>query len=169
MQQNFVQKTLSNMHPQLNLPPYESRLRLSPTTKLEEIWDTQRKKWVRLTPEEWVRQHFVHFLIDHRQFPSGRIGNEIPIKVGQLEKRCDTVVFGNDGQPVMVVEYKAPNVPITQKVFNQIARYNITLQVDWLIVSNGLQHYCCHLLRDEQKFVFVEGMPSYEEILSVSS
>ncbi len=153
------------MQPQLNLPAYDCRLRLSPKTKLEEIWDTQRKKWVRLTPEEWVRQHFIHFLMDHYHYPAGRLGNEVPIRVGQLERRCDTVIFGNEGEPVMIVEYKAPTVQISQKVFDQIARYNIALQVDWLIVSNGLQHYCCHLLRDEHRFEFVEGIPEYSQIL----
>lgn len=153
------------MQPQLNLPAYDCRLRLSPKTKLEEIWDTQRKKWVRLTPEEWVRQHFIHFLLEHYQYPAGRLGNEVPIRVGQLERRCDTVIFGNEGEPVMIVEYKAPGVQISQRVFDQIARYNIALQVDWLIVSNGLQHYCCHLLRDEHRFEFVEGIPEYSQIL----
>lgn len=154
------------MNTPLNLPSYECRQRLSPTSHLEEIWDTQRKKWVRLTPEEWVRQHFIHFLIEHYNYPAGRIGNEIPIKVGQLEKRCDSVVFGNQGEPLMIIEYKAPSVQITQKVFDQIARYNITLQVDWLIVSNGLQHYCCHLLRNENRIEFLKGVPQYEDMLT---
>lgn len=148
----------------LNLPAFDVRLRISPKTQLEEIWDTQRKRWVRLTPEEWVRQHFVHFLISEQGFPSGCIGNEMSIKVGQLEKRCDSVIFGKDGKPLMIVEYKAPTVAITQKVFNQISRYNITLQVDWLIVSNGLQHYCCHLNREQNRFDFLPQLPRFEEL-----
>ena len=148
----------------LNLPAFDVRLRISPKTQLEEIWDTQRKRWVRLTPEEWVRQHFVHFLISEQGFPSGCIGNEMSIKVGQLEKRCDSVIFGKDGKPLIIVEYKAPTVAITQKVFNQISRYNITLQVDWLIVSNGLQHYCCHLNREQNRFEFLPQLPRFEEI-----
>ena len=156
------------MHSPLNLPTYEPRLRLSPSSKLEEIWDPQRSKWVRLTPEEWVRQHFVYFLIGTHQYPAGRIGNEVQIRVGQMEKRCDTVVFGNEGEPIMIVEYKSPSVKITQKVFDQIARYNIALKVDWLIVSNGLQHFCCHLLRDEHRFEFVEEIPAYSAVADVS-
>lgn len=148
----------------LNLPAFDVRLRISPKTQLEEIWDTQRKRWVRLTPEEWVRQHFVHFLISEQGFPSGCIGNEMSIKVGQLEKRCDSVIFGKDGKPLIIVEYKAPTVAITQKVFNQISRYNITLQVDWLIVSNGLQHYCCHLNREQNRFDFLPQLPRFEEL-----
>ena len=148
----------------LNLPPYESRIRISPKTRLEEIWDTQRKRWVRLTPEEWVRQHFVHFLISHQGFPAGCIGNEMSIKVGQLERRCDSVIFDKVGRPMVIVEYKAPSVAITQKVFDQISRYNMTLQVEWLIVSNGLQHYCCHLNRELQRFEFLSQMPRYEDL-----
>ena len=148
----------------LNLPAFDVRLRISPKTQLEEIWDTQRKRWVRLTPEEWVRQHFVQFLISEQGFPSGCIGNEMSIKVGQLEKRCDSVIFGKDGKPLIIVEYKAPTVAITQKVFNQISRYNITLQVDWLIVSNGLQHYCCHLNREQNRFDFLPQLPRFEEL-----
>lgn len=148
----------------LNLPAFDMRLRISPKTQFEEIWDTQRKRWVRLTPEEWVRQHFVHFLISEQGFPSGCIGNEMSIKVGQLEKRCDSVIFGKDGKPLMIVEYKAPTIAITQKVFNQISRYNITLQVDWLIVSNGLQHYCCHLNREQNRFDFLPQLPRFEEL-----
>lgn len=154
------------MKESLNLPAFNPRLRISPKTQLEEIWDTQRKRWVRLTPEEWVRQHFVHFLIEEQGFPAGCIGNEMSIKVGQLERRCDSVIFGKDGKPVVIIEYKAPSIAITQKVFDQISRYNITLQVDWLIVSNGLQHYCCHLNREKQQFEFVPQLPRYENLLA---
>jgi len=148
----------------LNLPAYEARLRRNPESQLEEIWDTQRRRWVRLTPEEWVRQHFVHFLIDYCQYPAGCVGNEIAIKVGKLERRCDTVVFGNEGQPLMIVEYKASSVQLTQAVFNQISRYNIALQVDWLVVSNGLNHYVCHLNREAQSWEFLQVIPAYQAL-----
>lgn len=149
----------------LNLPAYPLRRRLNPETGNEEVWDTQRHRWVKLTPEEWVRQHFVHFLIEHCQFPAGRIGNELAIKVGKLERRCDSVVFGNKAEPVMIVEYKATTVQLTQQVFDQISRYNIALQVDWLLVSNGLQHYCCHLNRQENRWEFLQGIPTYQELI----
>lgn len=149
----------------LNLPPCELRLRQNPTNGLEEVFDTQRRKWVKLTPEEWVRQHFVHFLIAHQGFPAGLLGNEIAIRVGQTEKRCDSVVFGAEGKPMVIVEYKAPTVPLNQKVFDQILRYNLTLQVDWLMVSNGLQHYCCHLNRQTLQFEFLQEFPRWEQIL----
>lgn len=152
------------MNTTLNLPTYEYRTRSS-QNQVEEIWDTQRKRWVRLTPEEWVRQHFVHFLIANLDFPAGCIGNEVSINVGQLSKRCDSVVFGKNGQPLMIIEYKAPTVAITQKVFDQISRYNITLQVEWLIVSNGLQHYCCHFIKEKNQFEFLPELPSYSALL----
>lgn len=145
----------------LNLPSFAYRLRQNPKTRLEEIWDTQRKRWVRLTPEEWVRQHFVHYLITTLGYPAGRIGNEVSIQVGQLDKRCDTVVFGDDTRALMIVEYKATTVTLTQQVFDQISRYNLALQVDWLVVSNGLQHYCCHLNRQENRWEFLREIPAY--------
>lgn len=148
----------------LNLPAFDCRTRISPKTQVEEIWDTQRKRWVRLTPEEWVRQHFVHFLITSQGFPAGCICNEMSIKVGQIEKRCDSVVFDNQARPLMIIEYKAPTVAITQKVFDQISRYNITLQVEWLIVSNGLHHYCCHYLKEKNQFEFLQQLPLYSQL-----
>jgi type I site-specific restriction-modification system R (restriction) subunit len=158
--QRFFEQTMES----LNLPSYAVRLRQNPTNSQQEIWDTQRRRWVKLTPEEWVRQHFVHFLIDYFNYPAGRIGNEIAIKVGKLERRCDSVVFGDNGEPLMIVEYKATTVQLTQQVFNQISRYNIALQVDWLLVSNGLQHYCCHLNREANRWEFLQEIPGYQEL-----
>lgn len=149
----------------LNLPEYPLRVRQNPETGNQEVWDTQRKRWVKLTPEEWVRQNFVHFLTDHCHYPTGCIGNEIAIQVGKLERRCDTVVFGKNSNPVMIVEYKATTVPLTQQVFDQISRYNIALHVDWLLVSNGLHHYCCHLIRQENRWEFLQGIPTYQELI----
>jgi len=149
----------------LNLPSFEIRRRMNETSKFEEVWDTQRRRWVKLTPEEWVRQHFVHYLIENLRYPGGRIGNEISIRVGQLERRCDTVVFGDDTHALMIVEYKATTVALTQQVFDQISRYNISLQVDWLVVSNGLQHYCCHFNRSLGRWEFLREIPTYQELI----
>lgn len=146
----------------LNLPTFEFRRRHNLDNGIEEIWDTQRKRWVKLTPEEWVRQNFVHFLIDVLHYPQGRIGNEIAIRVGQLEKRCDTVVFGDDAKALMIVEYKATTVTITQQVFDQISGYNRSLMVDWLVVSNGLQHYVCHFNRESERWEFLREIPAYQ-------
>jgi len=131
---------------------------------MEEVFDTQRKKYVRLTPEEWVRQHFVHFLINQLGFPKGRLQNELPIRVGKMEKRCDTVVFYQTGKPAVIVEYKAPTVRLTQTVFDQIVRYNYALQVEYLMVSNGLQHYFLHLNRQSNQFVFLKEPPCWSQI-----
>lgn len=149
----------------LNLPTFELRRRQNVDAGFEEIWDTQRKRWVKLTPEEWVRQNFVHFLIDVLHYPAGRIGNEIAIRVGQLEKRCDTVVFGDNAQAIMIVEYKATTVTITQQVFDQISRYNMSLKVDWLVVSNGLQHYICHFNQSSQRWEFLREIPAYQVLI----
>ena len=147
----------------LNLPAFECHVRTSADGQ-EEIFDAQRKKYVRLTPEEWVRQHFVNYLINHLEFPQGRIGNEVSIKVGLTEKRCDTVVFDETGKAKVIVEYKASTVPITRKVFDQIARYNLTLQVQYLIVSNGLQTYCCQFDQESRQFRFLPAIPKYSQL-----
>ena len=147
----------------LNLPAFECHVRTSADGQ-EEIFDSQRKKYVRLTPEEWVRQHFVNYLINHLEFPQGRIGNEVSIKVGLTEKRCDSVVFDETGKAKVIVEYKASTVPITRKVFDQIARYNLTLQVQYLIVSNGLQTYCCQFDQESRQFRFLPAIPKYSQL-----
>lgn len=109
---------------------------------ITEVWDPQRHKWVKLTPEEEVRQRFVEMLVTDYGYPQSVIGNEVAITVGQINRRCDSVVFGKDVKPLMIIEYKAPSVQITQKVFNQILRYDMTLHVKWLVVTNGKKCYC---------------------------
>lgn len=151
--------------PQLNLPPFEARLRPAADGSLQ-IYDAQRRRYVRLTPEEWVRQHFVNYLItSEAAYPAGCIGNEIEIRVGRVAKRCDSIVFGPEGRALAIVEYKAPTVTLTQKVFDQIGRYNLALHVDHLLVSNGLHHYCCRLNRERTAFEFLNHIPSYSELL----
>ena len=146
----------------LNLPKTD----LNITTKdgKLQVFDILRRKYVALTPEEWVRQHFVHFLIQEKGYPAECIGNEVSITLNGTKKRCDTVVYGSHAEPIMIVEYKSPQVEITQQVFDQISRYNIKLQVKWLIVSNGLQHYCCQVDYESGTCRFVEDIPSYDEI-----
>lgn len=150
-------------YPILNLPKCELRTRLNPKGWAE-VWDTQRRKYVKLTPEEWVRQHFVRYLTGSLGYPASVVGNEIQIAVGETVKRCDSVVFSSEGKPLVILEYKAPQVELTQKVFDQIARYDTALQVPYLVVSNGLQHYCCHLRAEEHRFEFLREIPRWEEI-----
>lgn len=144
----------------LNLPPFEYRIVEKNARKY--IFDTIRRKYVVLTPEEWVRQHFCHYLTEHKAYPSGRLANECSILVHGKNKRCDTVFYDEYMQPFLIVEYKAPSVEIHQKVFDQILRYNWMLHAEYLIVSNGLKHYCCRMDYQNQQAVFIEDIPAYE-------
>lgn len=148
----------------LNLPPFEIKLR--GTKAQPQIFDILRKKYIALTPEEWVRQHFVHFLVEHKGYPAALMGNEIQLKVGEKTLRADSVLYSRDLKPRMIIEYKAPHIPITQKVFDQISIYNMLLHVDYLVVSNGLQHYICKMDYNDKKYLFLEDIPDYEELLT---
>lgn len=147
----------------LNLPKYETKI-CERDGKLQ-IFDTLRKCHVALTPEEWVRQHFVNFLIESRGFPAALMANEVAITVNGMKRRCDTVVYDKQLQPRVIVEYKAPTVKITKEVFAQISRYNLTLKVDYLIVSNGLQHYCCRMDYPNNSYTFLQEIPEYTKIV----
>lgn len=148
----------------LNLPPFEIKLR--GTKAQPQIFDILRKKYIALTPEEWVRQHFVHFLVEHKSYPAALMANEIQLKVGEKTLRADSVLYSRDLKPRMIIEYKAPHIPITQKVFDQISIYNMLLHVDYLVVSNGLQHYICKMDYNDKKYLFLEDIPDYEELLT---
>lgn len=148
----------------LNLPPFEIKLR--GTKAQPQIFDILRKKYIALTPEEWVRQHFVHFLVEHKGYPAALMANEIQLKVGEKTLRADSVLYSRDLKPRMIIEYKAPHIPITQKVFDQISIYNMLLHADYLVVSNGLQHYICKMDYNDKKYLFLEDIPDYEELLT---
>ena len=127
----------------LNLPPVDLNIRR--IDNKDYVFDRLRKQHVRLTPEEWVRQHFIHYLIHEKSYPEGLLANEVCISLGLVTRRCDTVLYDTFLQPRMIIEYKAPSVNISQKTFDQIMQYNYRLKVPWLMVSNGLQHYCCRV------------------------
>ena len=146
----------------LNLPPSDLRLRDADSRR--QVYDILRRRYVALTPEEWVRQHFVHFLIEHKGYPKGLLANEVELRVGEKRLRCDTLLYDRTLQPQMIVEYKAPTIAITQHVFDQIAAYNIILHVDYLIVSNGLQHYCCRMDYSRKTYTFLQDIPNYCDI-----
>lgn len=148
----------------LNLPTFDIKLR--GTKERPMIFDILRKKFIVLTPEEWVRQHFIHFLIEHKGYPTGLLANEVQLKVGDKQLRADSVLYSRELKPRMIIEYKAPHIPITQKVFDQITIYNMLLHVDYLIVSNGMQHYTCHMDYDGKKYLFLEDIPLYEDLLT---
>ena len=143
----------------LNLPPFAVRLRKRDGKR--EIFDFLRRRYVALTPEEWVRQHFVHFLVEQKGYPRGLLANELELRIGQKKLRCDTVLYNKVLQPQMIIEYKKPEVSITQRVFNQITVYNMLLHVDYLVVSNGLQHYCCRMDYEHQSYEFLSDIPSF--------
>ncbi|OJX60191.1 type I restriction enzyme HsdR N-terminal domain-containing protein [Dysgonomonas sp. 37-18] len=147
---------------ELNLPSFDINVKKI-GGKLS-ILDPLRRKFVALTPEEWVRQHFVNFLLREKGYPAALIANEIQIDLNKLKKRCDSVVYNRDLSPLMIIEYKAPDVDITQQVFDQIVRYNIVLKVKYLIVSNGLNHYCCIMNYDKQSFNYLSDIPNYTDL-----
>lgn len=148
---------------QLNLPSFNIKVaeREGQTT----IYDFLRHRYLRLTPEEWVRQHFTHFLVEHKGYPTALLANEVTIDVNGVARRCDSVLYkAAGGMPRMIIEYKAPHIHITQSVFQQIYSYNSVLRADYLIVSNGINHYCCHVDYDNMRVDFLKDIPNYIEL-----
>ena len=146
----------------LNLP--QVQFRTKGIGDKVQIFDSVRKKFVALTPEEWVRQHFIRFLINQQKFSAGLVAVEMPVKVNDLSQRADIVLYNRKGRPVVIVECKAPTVAVTRAVFNQAARYNTKLKVDYLIVTNGLQHFCAKLLDDSGTYELMKAIPAADEI-----
>ena len=143
----------------LNLPNYTPKI--SQIKGKQFIFDILRRKNVALTPEEWVRQHFVNYLITFKKYPKERIANEVTVSLNGMTRRCDTVVYNQYLEPVVIVEYKAPSVPITHEVFEQIKRYNICLRVGILIVTNGLAHFCCRIDYEASTCSYLQEIPEY--------
>ncbi|MCR9182462.1 MAG: type I restriction enzyme HsdR N-terminal domain-containing protein [Flavobacteriaceae bacterium] len=147
---------------QLDFPKYNFRFKSS-ENKIS-IFDEIRKKFVILTPEEWVRQHVVQFLICEKHFPKGHINVEKELVLNQTRKRYDAVIYNKDGSIFLVVECKAPQITISQDTFDQIARYNLSLNATYLMVTNGLHHYYCQLDYENEKYRFLKEIPGYEEL-----
>lgn len=145
--------------PPLNLPHVDLRLRVE--DDLLKVFDPLRRKYVALTPEEYVRQHFTRWMTEALGYPSTLMNNEVSITLNKTKRRCDTVVFRSDGSPAMIVEYKAPTVEITQSVFDQIARYNMVLHSRYLVVSNGLRHFCCEMDYKNDSYKFLPEIPKW--------
>ena len=146
----------------LNLPPYP--IKIQEKGEKRQIFDFLRRKWVALTPEEWVRQHFTHFLVEHKNYPQALLANEVELRIGEKHLRCDTLLYNKELRPRMIIEYKAPTIQIQQKTFDQISVYNLLLKVDYLVVSNGLRHYCCKMDYERQSYQFLEDIPNYESL-----
>ncbi len=150
----------------LNLPTYSFKIKSNLQKNF--IFDEIRKKYVKLTPEEWVRQNFIRFLVEEKHYPASLIAIEKKADVNSLLQRSDIVLYNNKAKPVMIVECKAAKVKISQDVFNQIARYNMKLKVPLLVVTNGLQHFCCKMNYENKSFNFMENIPAYPEIKDLS-
>ena len=149
---------------QLNLPAYNFRIKIH--NNKQYIFDNQRKKFVVLTPEEWVRQNFVQFLLFEKKYPVNFIAIEKEITLNGMRKRCDVVVYNSSFEPIMIIEFKAPKVRLTQETFDQAAVYNSKLNVEYLTVSNGLEHYCCRVDTENSRYHFFEQIPEYNSIVS---
>lgn len=143
----------------LNLPFYGAKIETRDGKRV--IWDVIRRKYVALTPEEWVRQHFVHFLIEQKGYPSSLLGNEVKLALNGMVRRCDTVLYDRHLTPRMIIEYKAPHIQISQRVFDQISRYNLVFKADYLVVSNGVKHFCCNMDYVHQSYRFLTDVPAY--------
>ena len=143
----------------LNLPKYDFKVKSFEGKK--QIFDSVRKQFVTLTPEEWVRQHFIQFLHQEKGFPLSLMGVEFPLQYNSMNKRADIICFQKEGKPMMLVECKSANVSISQKVFDQIARYNFDLRVQYLVVTNGLQHFCCEMNYKENSYRFLQEIPVF--------
>ncbi|WP_372920345.1 type I restriction enzyme HsdR N-terminal domain-containing protein [Salegentibacter sp.] len=143
----------------LNFPRY--RFRFKNNQNKIAVFDELRKKFVILTPEEWVRQHCIRFLTEDKNYPKSLINAEKQLKLGKLIKRYDLVVYNSDGSIFLIVECKAPGVKITQKTFDQIARYNLSLNASYLMLSNGLDHYYCQMDYEQETYRFLEELPEW--------
>jgi len=149
------------MHPMLNLPKAELKL------KDDLVWDVLRKKYVKNTPEEWVRQHFIQYLINDLAYPKGLMASERLVKYNKMSKRCDIVAFSNQLDTLMIVECKAPKIRLTEDTFYQISKYNFTLKAPLLILTNGLQHIAAHIDTDNNEIKYLEKIPTFKENLKL--
>ncbi len=146
----------------LNLPEYSFRItREDGKTR---IFDRFRKKMVVLTPEEWVRQHFIMYLLTEKHYPASLLTVEAALKVVSRSKRTDVVVYDRQHTPLLIVECKAPHVTLSSTVFDQIVRYNISLNASYLIVTNGMEHYCCKLDYQNNSYTFLPDIPDYKDL-----
>ena len=145
--------------PQLNFPNIILKTKLVKGTT--QVFDVVRKKYFQLTGEEWVRQHCIHYLNNYKDYPFGLMGVEKLIRYNTLRNRADIVIYNKEGNPYMIVECKAASVSISQDTFYQIAKYNAKLRVKYLLVTNGLVHFCCQMNYKNNKVIFLDGIPKF--------
>ena len=149
---------------QLNLPQYSFRIKKQ-NEKLV-IFDSQRKRYVALTPEEWVRQNFIRFLIEEKGYPAAYLAIEKQLNMNGMKKRCDAILYNEHAQPFLIIELKAPNVAISQATFDQVAVYNAQLKVDFFIISNGIEHFCCKVNLETARYEFFPEIPDFNQIVT---
>jgi len=149
---------------QLNLPQYSFRIKKQ-NEKLV-IFDSQRKRYVALTPEEWVRQNFIRFLIEEKGYPAAYLAIEKQLNMNGMKKRCDAILYNEHVQPFLIIELKAPNVAISQATFDQVAVYNAKLKVDFFIISNGIEHFCCKVNTETARYEFFPEIPDFNQIVT---
>ena len=145
---------------ELNLPTFDFRLKKENSVVF--IFDVIRKKFVKLTPEEWVRQHVVHFLLEQKHYPASLMNVEVGMEIQTMRRRADIVCYESDGGVRMITECKAPEVKITQTVFEQIAQYNMCLKAKYLLVTNGLEHFVCEINAEQKTYTFMQDIPDYK-------
>jgi hypothetical protein len=144
---------------EINFPPFETKLILE--NGRTKIWDNLRKKYLVLTPEEWVRQHLVNYMINEKQYPAQLIGLEKSLTYNHRKKRCDLIVFNKEAKPLLLAECKAPSVEITQETFFQIATYNKIFEAKYFLLTNGIKHFCCEIDYFNSKIHFLENIPTF--------
>ncbi len=147
---------------ELNLPSYSFKITGDGDSMM--ILDQIRRKYVRLTPEEWVRQNFIQYLITEGKYPPGLMGVEVMFKLNRLRRRVDILIHNRQGRPIMIVECKEPDVKIDDKVFDQIVTYNLAMKVPYIVVTNGIDHYACKVDDENNKYEFLMAIPLYEDI-----
>ena len=147
----------------LNFPVYDFRYTERENKKY--IFDIIRKKYVLLTPEEWVRQNFIRYLLEEKGYIQSLVRVEMFFKLNRLSKRADIALFDRNGKPKVLVECKSPKVAISQVVFEQVARYNLSFKVDFLIVTNGIQHFCCKMDYEKKSYTFLKEIPGFDEVI----
>lgn len=157
----------SNLMVALNLPPYPGKLRRN--EEHIEVFDPIRKKWIILTPEEWVRQHFINYLLEEKKVPKSLIKVEGGLKFNQLQKRSDILVYDRHGKPVLLIECKSPNVVLSSKTFEQAAVYNTSYRVLYMGISNGIDHYYCRMDYENNSFSYLKDLPEFDAMISETS
>ncbi len=145
----------------LNFPQFEYRFKS--TENKVSIFDVIRKKFIVLQPEEWVRQHCVHYLINEKNYPKSLINVEKELNINGLKKRYDIVIFNPDGSILLIVECKSYDITINQDTFDQIARYNLALNAEFLMVTNGINHYYCQMDTEAERYQFLRDIPNYKK------